>query len=118
MYKPSIGIIFCLVAISLGRGMRLPPRERPYMPANLQLEHRIGDVFQRISSPSRVSREPTIHPQLKSDLRAAIFVLRETQHQILSAMSVQSKIQEKLAYWKSAPKVMKYQVLIHGYLIH
>ena len=91
--------IFFLVVISFGYGMKLP-----YAPSNPQ-EHRIADLFQRISSSPRVSREPPISTQLKSDIRAAVFVLRETQRQILSIMSVQNKIQEKLAYWQTPFKV-------------
>ena len=98
IYKRPIWI-FCLVAINFGHGMKLP-----YTPGSPQ-ELRIADLFQRISSSPKVSRDPPISPQLKSDIRAAVFVLRETQQQILSILSVQYKIQEKLAFWQTSSKV-------------
>ncbi|XP_032788802.2 serine/threonine-protein phosphatase 6 regulatory ankyrin repeat subunit A [Daphnia magna] len=112
--------VFCL-AVNIVAGMRLPVRERqlPLGTGIHPLEHRIGDVLQKISSSAKVIPRsvdattpppavvPVIPDSLRSDIRAAIFVLRETQLQILSVLSVQIKIQEKLSHWQLAPHQTK-----------
>jgi hypothetical protein len=82
------------------------------------MDHRIGILLHKIAKPKTPSVDSSttyseynfigiqktgnkipVMSELRSDVKAAVFVLRETQLQILSALSVQMKIQEKLAQW-------------------
>lgn len=93
IYKTLGFYCILLLAIRLHpvQGARLPP------PRDNPLEHRIGDLFQRIST----TKVKTEQPGILNDVRSAVFLLRQTQHQIHSVLSVQTKMQEKLAYWMS-----------------
>lgn len=91
IYK-TLGFYCILLAIHLDpvRSARLPARDNP-------LEHKIGHVFQRIST----AKVKTEQPAILNDVRSAVFLLRQTQQQIHSVLAVQTKMQEKLNYWIS-----------------
>lgn len=122
VYKPrtTLTILTVFYLTNIVVGMRMPVRERQ-LPSSFgvhPLEHRIGDVLQKISSARVIPKNgdfttpspavvPVIPASLRSDMRAAVFVLRETQLQILSVLSVQIKIQEKLSHWQLTPHQTK-----------
>ncbi|XP_046636829.1 serine/threonine-protein phosphatase 6 regulatory ankyrin repeat subunit A-like [Daphnia pulicaria] len=112
--------VLCLVG-SLDIGSAMPRvRDRPSggEPTDA-LDQRIGVLLHKISKPivlessaeynvigvQQKSDKTPVPSELRSDVRAAVFVLRETQLQMLSALSAQIKIQEKLALW--APHMPK-----------
>lgn len=114
--------VLCLVG-SLAIGSAMPRvRDRPSGgdPTDA-LDQRIGVLLHKISKPIvlessaeyynvigvQKSDKTPVPSELRSDVRAAVFVLRETQLQMLSALSAQIKIQEKLALWAPhMPKVI------------
>lgn len=134
IYKPPVptaaSVLLAIVYLvgSIGIGTALPKVRDRHLPSGgssnnepESLDHRMGILLHKIAKPKiaessssyseynfigiQKSGKIPVMSELRSDVRAAVFVLRETQLQMLSALSVQIKIQEKLAQW--APHIPK-----------
>lgn len=100
-YKSSAMCYCCLLAVCLhlATGRVVSSRD------DGKLDHRIGDLFQRLSTTSvstdNNNNKRPLSSVMKSDIHAAILILRQSQLQIQTVLSAQKKMLEKLHHWQS-----------------
>lgn len=116
--SPMCYCLLVVVCLHLATGRIVPSRD------DGKLDHRIGDLFHRLSTTTSVptdnnnNNKRPLSSVMKSDIQAAILILRQSQLQIQTVLSSQKKMLDKLHHWQSKVNRFNFIEIITSCLIN